>query len=121
MDIQSSMPQFSFCSILTTRKMVFGDEQLSSPKLFISSLELFGDEPGFVTLCLSLNDLVTKCFVIKCILYNQRKNQLVTHMFHHLMFSSPNILFVDKIFRHQISLFFIFFIKLWSDDFHFVT
>ena len=42
---------------------------------------------------------------------------MVMHMFGHLMFSSPNAIFVDKIFHHQLFLFyFLFYIKLWGDD-----
>ncbi len=97
---------------VTTRKMVFGDKQLLSPNLFILSLESLGDEHGCVTLSWSLKVLVTNYFVIEW-LYITKTKQLVMHMFRHLLFSSPNVLSVDKIFCQQIFLFY-FFIFLLS-------
>ena len=97
--------------IITTRKMVFGDEWLSSPKPFISSLRLLRDEHDFVTLSLSLKVIVMNFFVIELFCRTKEKNLFVTHMFRHPIFSSPIVLFVDKIFRHSIFLFsFLFFL-----------
>ena len=48
---------------LLTRKMVFEDKQLSSSKLFISSLELLGNKLDLVTLSLSIEVLVMNFFV----------------------------------------------------------
>ena len=48
---------------LLTRKMVFEDKQLSSSKLFISSLELLGNKLDLVTLSLSIVVLVMNFFV----------------------------------------------------------
>ena len=95
----------------TTRKMVFGDEWLSSPKPFISSPRLLRDEHGFVTLSLSLKVIVTNFFVTELFYRTKEKTLFVTHMFRHPIFSSPIVLFVDKIFRHSIFLFsFLFFL-----------
>ena len=97
--------------------MVFGDEWLSSPKPFISSPRLLCDEHDFVTLSLSLKVIVMNLFVTELFYRTKEKNLFVMHMFRHPIFSSPIVLFVDKIFHHSIFIYFIFFlIKLWGDN-----
>ena len=97
--------------------MVFGDEWLPSPEPFISSPRLLRDEHDFVTLSLSLKVIVMNLFVTELFYRTKEKNLFVMHMFRHPIFSSPIVLFVDKIFHHSIFIFFIFFlIKLWGDN-----
>ena len=109
--------------------MVFGDEQFSLHNLFISSPELLDNEHGFVTLNWSLKVLVTNYFVTEWLyIYIYKKKKLVTHMFCHpmfylltkyffllsywvtihLKFLSPKDLCGDKLFFHQLFVFFFF-------------